>query len=61
MGNLAKEYWTVLTKLMQHVEYCFEALANHQVISHMYHAKQVVPFKIINRTIGKFALGEIFC
>jgi hypothetical protein len=37
--------------LMQHVEYCFEALADHQVISHVYHAKQVVPFKTMNRTI----------
>ena len=48
MSNLAKEHWTVLMKLMQHAEYCFEALADHQVISHMYHANQVLPFKMMN-------------
>jgi hypothetical protein len=36
--------------LMQHAKYCFEALADHKVISHMYHAKQAVPFKTMNRT-----------
>ena len=52
MGNLVKEHWTLLMKLMQYAEYCFEALANHRVISHMYHAKQFLPFKMMNRTVS---------
>ncbi len=52
MGTLDQEHWTVLMSLMQHAEYCFEALAHHKVISHLYHAKQVVPFKTMNRTVS---------
>jgi hypothetical protein len=32
-------------KLMQHGETAFEAISNHQVISNVYHAKQLIPFK----------------
>ena len=39
--------------LMQCAEYCFEAIADHQVISHVYHAKQVVPFKTMNMSSCK--------
>ena len=34
--------------LMCHAEYCFEAIADNNVISHVYHAKQLVPFKTMN-------------
>ena len=32
-------------KLMQHAECWYESLEDYKVISHMFHAKQVVPFK----------------
>jgi hypothetical protein len=32
-------------RLMQYAELSFESMADHQVLSHMHHAKQVVPFK----------------
>jgi hypothetical protein len=48
MENLPQHHWRVLMRLMRCAEYCFEAFADHQVISHVYHAKQVVPFKTMN-------------
>ena len=45
MEKLPECHWHVLMKLMRHAEYCFEAIADNEVISHLYHAKQVVPFK----------------
>ncbi len=57
MGKLDQEHWAVLMSLMQHAKYCFEALADQKVISHMYHAKQVVPFKTINRTVSSNEFG----
>jgi len=48
MENLAECHWNVLMKLMRHAEYCFEAIADNKVISHLYHAKQVVPFKTMS-------------
>ncbi len=47
MKQLLLCHWKVLMKLMQHAEYCFESIADHQVMSHMFHTKKVVPFKII--------------
>ncbi len=35
--------------LMWSAKYCFQAIANHQVISHIYHAKQVVPFTAMKK------------
>ena len=32
-------------KFMQHVERCYESIAESEVISHMFHEKQVAPFK----------------
>jgi hypothetical protein len=45
MEKLPECHWHVLMKLMRHAEYCFEAIADNEVISHLYPAKQVVPFK----------------
>ena len=52
MGKLDQEHWTVLMSLMRHAKYCFEAL--DKVISHMYHAKKVVPFKMMKRTVSSY-------
>ncbi len=48
MDKLPEHYWRALMKLMQHAEYCFEAIVNNEVISHLYHVKQVVQFKRMN-------------
>jgi hypothetical protein len=45
MEKLLTYHWRVLMRLMYCAEYCFEAIADHKVISHVYHAKQPVPFK----------------
>ena len=45
MEKLPECHLSVLMKLMQHVEHCYESIADSKVISHIFHAKQVVPFK----------------
>ncbi len=42
--NFPTWHWTILMKLMRSAEDCFERLADSEVISHMQHARQVVPF-----------------
>ncbi len=48
MKQLPFCHWKVLMKLMKRAEYCFESIADHQVISHMFHTKKAVLFKIMN-------------
>jgi len=48
MEKLPQHHWRVSMSLMLCAKYCCEAIADHQVISHVYHAKQVVPFKTMN-------------
>jgi len=48
MEKLPEFHRTVLMKLMRHAEYCFEDIADSEVISHIIHAKQVVPFKTMS-------------
>jgi len=48
MEKLLEFHRTILMKLMRHAEYCFKNIADSKVISHMFHAKQVVPFKTIS-------------
>lgn len=48
LEQLPQCHWTVLMKLMRHAEYCYESYADNDVISHMFHAKQVVPFKTMS-------------
>jgi hypothetical protein len=45
MDSLPKHHWRSLLWLMKRAEMSFRALANHAVISHIYHAKKLVPFK----------------
>jgi len=45
MDNLSDKHLGVIMKLMRHAEYCYQTLADTEVISHVYHAKQLVPFK----------------
>ena len=43
--KLPEDHQTILMKLMRYIEGCFESIVDSEVISHMFHAKQVVPFK----------------
>ena len=43
MDNLSDKHLSVIMKLMRHAEYCYQTIANTDVISHVYHAKQLVP------------------
>ena len=45
LHNLPEKQWTILMKLMRKAEDCFECFADGAVISHIHHAKMVVPFK----------------
>ncbi len=45
MDNLSDKHLSILMKLMHHAEYCYETIADNNVISHVYHAKKLVPFK----------------
>ena len=45
MKELPLCHWKVLMKLMRRVECYFEEISDHQVLSHLYHAKKIVPFK----------------
>jgi hypothetical protein len=45
MDKLPLCHWRVMMKMMQCAEYAFEVISNHQVISNVHHAKQLVPFK----------------
>ena len=53
MDDFPQHHWRVLMSLMRCAEYAFEAIADHQVISHVHHAKQVVPFKTMNMSSCK--------
>ena len=53
MEKLPQHHWRVLMSLMQCAEYCFEAIADHQVISHVFYAKQVVLFKTMEMSSCK--------
>jgi hypothetical protein len=53
MEKLLHHHWRVLMSLMRCAEYCFEATADHQVISHVFYAKQVVLFKTMEMSSCK--------
>jgi hypothetical protein len=50
MDKLSSHCWDSLLWLMRHTEECFKKIADHQAISHLYHAKKVVPFKMFFAT-----------
>ena len=55
MENLPERHWSALTKLMRHAEHCYESISDTQVISHMFHARQVVPFKTMTMPFSSHA------
>ncbi len=53
MDNLPIDHWESLVWLMKRAERCASTLADHQVISHLYHTKKAVPFKTFSSTACK--------
>jgi hypothetical protein len=47
LQNFPNWQWTILMKLMWNAKDCFEHLVDSDVISHIQHAKLVVPLKTI--------------
>ena len=45
MQSLPNHHWKSLMKIMHRAETCFEQIMDHQVISHIRHAKTVVPYR----------------
>ena len=65
MDKLPSHHWKSLLWLMRRAEESFKSIADHQVISHLHHAKNAVPFKTftpsnINSTSSKFFGGIAF-
>ena len=48
LENLPVCHRLILMKLMTYAELSFESLVDHEVLSHVHHAKQVVPFNTMN-------------
>ena len=61
MEKLPECHWTVLVKLMWHAGCCFEAIVDNEVISHMYHAKQVIPFKTMSMPCSSHTSALKYC
>jgi hypothetical protein len=53
MDNLSNSHWKSLVWLMKCAEMCFRALVDLSVISHLYHAKKLVPLKTFSSTASK--------
>ena len=51
--KLPSHHWESLLWLMRRAEECFKTIADHQVISHIHHAKKAVPFKTFTSTNPK--------
>jgi hypothetical protein len=45
MDALPDAHWRSLVWMMKCAERCFRMIADHTVVSHLHHAKRVVPFK----------------
>ena len=56
MEELSDGHSTVLMKLIRQAEYCLETIADHDILSHLYHAKNLVHYKTMNvKTVSEQA------
>jgi hypothetical protein len=46
--KLKRHHWEALMWMMRRAELCFKMIADHQVVSHIHHARMVVPFKTMS-------------
>jgi hypothetical protein len=56
MESLPDHHWKALMKIMHRAETCFEQLLDHQVISHIRHAKRLVPYRTMTSASTKSPL-----
>ena len=54
--SLPVHHWKALMKIMHRAETCFEQLLDHQVISHIHHAKRLVPYRTMTSPSTKSPL-----
>jgi hypothetical protein len=45
--KLKRHHWEALMWMMRRAELCFKMIADYQVVSHIHHARIVVPFKMM--------------
>jgi hypothetical protein len=57
--KLKRHHWEALMWMMRRAELCFDVIADHQVVSHICHARMVVPFKTMSgsKYYGGIAYG----
>jgi hypothetical protein len=60
MDSLPTHHWESLLCLMRRAEESFKTIADHQVISHIHHAKNAVPFKTFTPKNRKSSCANIF-
>jgi hypothetical protein len=46
--KLKRHHWEALMWMMRRAELCFKMIADHQVVSHIHHARMVVSFKMMS-------------
>ena len=52
MSSLPQHHWRSLVWVMKRAERSFRAFADHSIISHLHHAKKLIPFKTFNTSTG---------
>jgi hypothetical protein len=59
LDKLKRHHWEALMWMMRRAELCFEMIADHHVVSHICHARMVVPFKMMSgsKYYGRIAYG----
>jgi len=60
MKKLPLQHWRALLWLMRRAEESYKDIADHQVISHIHHAKKAVPFKTFTTTDPQHASAKFF-
>ena len=60
MNKLPSHHWESLLWLMRRAEESFKDIADHQVLSHIHHAKNAVPFKTFTTTNSQSASAKFF-
>ena len=60
MNKLPLHHWRALLWLMRRAEEAYKDIADHQVLSHIHHAKNAVPFKTFATTDPQQASSKFF-
>ncbi len=60
MQKLPSHHWESLLRLMRCAEESFKTIADHQIISHIHHAKKAVPFKTFTSSNTQSNSSKLF-